>query len=317
MDPKQLFQTLADQIFTCVKIWVNRNVETISSLDSFDFHSHVAGFARIRGILNRRSFGKRPPEIWRLQLLTLPFTARQQREVVLTRFSRTCNYAENRKMSRFGVSILSQNIKMVQKILLSLFACVFLYTSEGSAQRARFDGTGFDDFFSLQSQPQPLTLPAPPQNLSFPGGAPAIRPPAVVLGQPTFTPPVIAQPQFQPQFVQPNVGIATPSFDPFGAGTQPFPVFPSAPRGGGVGNPNFQVPRNLQPAQVAPRAVQPFGNVGPTQPPFNPNFQNQPFLPQSRWPYQGTGTNWLPSIDFSLANQAWSSFPQQLFATSP
>jgi len=40
---------------------------------------------------------------------------------------------------------------MVQKILLSLFACTFLIASEGLSQRARFEGTGIDDFFSKRS----------------------------------------------------------------------------------------------------------------------------------------------------------------------
>ena len=42
--------------------------------------------------------------------------------------------------------------------------------------------------------------------------------------------------------------------------------------------------------------------------PFNYNLPGQGFAPQNRWPYEGTGTDWLPSIDFSWANQAWSSF---------
>lgn len=188
---------------------------------------------------------------------------------------------------------------MVQKILLSLFACNLLFVSEGFSQRARFGGSGIDDFFSLQAQPQPSTLPPPPQNLSFPGGATFAQPQlpqgGALLGQPAFT--------------QPSL----PSFDPFAAQSQPFPVFPTVPQPSftGPGNQNFQLPQNLrpqsQPLQGAP--VQPFGGLSPQQPTFNRNFpQVQPFQPQNSWPYQGTGTDWLPSIDFSWANQAWSQF---------
>ena len=205
---------------------------------------------------------------------------------------------------------------MVHKILLSLIACVLLCANESSAQRARFEGTGIDDFFSLQSQPQPTTLPPPPQNLVFPGQTPTVQPPSgVVLGQPTFSPPTtFAQPTFtQPTFTQPALPVLTaptfpstvapPSFDPFATSTQPFPVFPSAP---------VQLPQNLQPQPqpfaVPPPPVRSFRDVVPTQPAFNYNLPQQPYLPQNRWPYEGTGTDWLPSIDFSWANQAWSRF---------
>ena len=188
---------------------------------------------------------------------------------------------------------MSQNQKMVQKILLSLLACVFIFAGEVQAQRARFDGSGIDDFFALQTQPQPLQLPPAPQNLTFPSVAPQapVTPfPGVTLGQPTFQAPgTFAQPfsAFQAP--------ATPGFDPFSTGNTPFPVFPTAPQPAFTPNPsqNFQLPQNLQPQQ-----------------PFNFNIpQAQPgFVGPNRWPYQGTGTDWLPSIDWTFANQAWSSF---------
>jgi len=150
---------------------------------------------------------------------------------------------------------LSQNQKMVQKILLSLFACIMV-CSEGLAQRARFEGTGIDDFFSLQSAPQLPSLPTPPQNLTFPGAG-AVQPRAIL------TPPTFQQPFTQPGIFQqapifqntpaPSLP-ALPSFNPFNTGTQPFPVFPSAPQ-------NLQLPPNLQPrAQVAPHKTN-----GPTK----------------------------------------------------
>ncbi len=165
---------------------------------------------------------------------------------------------------------MSQNLKMVQKILLSLSACVFLLPGELCGQRARFDGTGVDDLFSLQTQPQPALLPPPPQNLSFPtAAAPSAQLPTggMNLGQPNFQPQVFSQPA--QQFNAP----ALPSFDPFSTGTTAFPVFPTV----------------QQPAFTA------YGS---------PNFQ----VPQNQWPYQGTGTDWLPSVDWTWANQTWNSF---------
>ena len=208
---------------------------------------------------------------------------------------------------------MSQNQKMVQKFLLSLFACTFLLAGEALSQRARFEGSGIDDFFALQSQPQPATIPPPPQNLTFPTpsfAAPTAFPQGgVVLGQPAFAQPAFTQPApVVPQFATP----ALPSFDPFSTGNQPFPVFPTVPQPAftGNGNPNFQLPQNLQPQRVPVAAppVQSFRNLG--QQPFNLNFPQgqQGFIAPNRWPYQGTGTDWLPSIDWTLANQAWDGF---------
>jgi len=219
---------------------------------------------------------------------------------------------------------------MVQYFLLSLFLCVSLCAGEVLSQRARFEGSGIDDFFSLQSQPQPSTLPPPPQNLTFPG-QPAVQVPQVqipngaVFGQPIFgqPQPVITQPQFvqpapiitSPSFQAPN-STALPGFDPFATPTQPFPVFPSVPQSGftGNGNPGFQLPQNLQPRTVQPTIVGPppvrsFRDVTGAQPAFNYNLpRGQGYVPPSRWPYEGTGTDWLPSIDWTWANQAWSRF---------
>ena len=217
---------------------------------------------------------------------------------------------------------------MVQKFLLSVFACTFLLAGEALSQRARFEGTGFDDFFSLQNQPQPAVIPPPPQNLNFPNPASVIPQGGVSLGQPTFAQPTIPQTNFpQPVFRQPvqtpQFGTPSlPSFDPFSTGNQPFPVFPTVPQPAftGNGNQNFQLPQNLQPQRVPvpvpqlPQVPQgqPFGNFGQPQQPFNFNFQ-QPqqglgFNPSNRWPYVGTGTDWLPSIDWSFANRAWDGF---------
>lgn len=214
---------------------------------------------------------------------------------------------------------------MVQKILLSLFACVFL-AGEVCGQRARFEGTGIDDFFSLQNQPQPLQLPPPPQNLTFPNvtNAPTAQIPngGVILGQPNFQPPVFNQPTFTlptPLPTAPQLGTPTlPSFDPFSTGNAPFPVFPTVqqPAFTGNGNPSFQLPQNLQPQVIRPQATQigpppsrSFRDIRPQRPAFNYNLpQAQGYGPPNQWPYQGTGTDWLPSIDFSWANQAWSSF---------
>lgn len=188
---------------------------------------------------------------------------------------------------------------------------MFLFASEVWSQRARFEGTGIDDFFALQTQPQPATIPTPPPNLTFPPAVTQPFPQGGVLGQPTFSQPVFGQPIFgqpfpvqpAPQFVPQTTAPALPSFDPFSTGTQPFPVFPTVPQPAFTQNPNFQLPQNLQPR--APVAAPPVG-----QQPFNFNVPRpqQGFIPQAQWPYQGTGSDWLPSIDWSFANQAWDGF---------
>jgi hypothetical protein len=185
---------------------------------------------------------------------------------------------------------LSQNQQLVQKILLSLFACTILFANESSAQRARFEGTGIDDFFSLQNQPVPTTLPPPPQNLTFPGAN--TRPP--IVGQPG--PVTLGAPNFQPLQSQ---APALPAFDPFAAQNAPFPVFPRPQQPAFTGTPaqNFQLPNNLQPQSL------------PTGPPSGFNLpQNPTFVQPNQWPYQGTGTDWLPSIDWTWTNQAWNNF---------
>ena len=90
----------------------------------------------------------------------------------------------------------------------------------------------------------------------------------------------------------------SPSFPVFPRVTNPFPT-----PGTIQANPGFQNPG------IAPQT-----NFGLQAPSFNPPaFNQQPFRPVDpiRWPYAGTGSNWLPAVDFTPVKQAWQSFQNQ------
>ena len=179
------------------------------------------------------------------------------------------------------------------------------------------------DFFG--SNQQPAGLPTPPAQLpSIPQGfqnLPAgINPqsggfaPAGFVQQPLpqfdgFAPgtvqvPQVVVPQNLGQLNLPNPAISpSPSFPVFPRVTNPFPN-----PGTVQGNPAF-----LNPG-VAPQANFGFQAPSLSAPTFTPPaFNRQPFQPVApiRWPYEGTGTNWLPAIDFTLPKQAWASFQNQ------
>ena len=171
------------------------------------------------------------------------------------------------------------------------------------------------DFFGTR---QPTTgLPTPPTQLpSIPQNFPAL--PAGAIPQSGFVQPGL--PQFDgfapgtlqvPQIVAPsNLGQINPLANPALGPSPNFPVFPRVtnpfPNPGTVqANPGFQNPGlapqanfNFQAPTLAPQTFTP------------PAFNQQPFQPVDpiRWPYQGTGSNWLPAIDFTPAKQAWESF---------
>ncbi|MEL7496351.1 MAG: hypothetical protein AAFN77_01985 [Planctomycetota bacterium] len=155
------------------------------------------------------------------------------------------------------------------------------------AQRARFQ-----DFFSSQ----PPSLPAPPTTLN---NGVLSQPPTIVNGQGL---PRIITPQF------PNNGIVgspqnftpLPQVNPATVPGQAFPAFPRAIDPGVV----FPDPRNqAQPAFP----IQPGATF--QQPGFGPQGVS-PIQP-NRWPYEGTGANWLPPSDWTWPQQAWSSFRNQ------
>ena len=125
------------------------------------------------------------------------------------------------------------------------------------------------------------------------------------LPTPPSTLPAIPNNQFppiaQPGFTQPTL----PQFDAFSPGAQlPQNILPS-----GLGQ--LTPPPAVGPSPnfpTFPRATNPFPNPFP-----NPGFQTPPFNPtpfsqQPIQPYQGTGNNWLPSVDWTWPRQAWSSF---------
>ena len=125
---------------------------------------------------------------------------------------------------------------------------------------------------------------------------------------PNFTPPQ-AQPFFPPNGVLPTLDLPRTTLpDPSNYNLQPFPIFPNL---GGrrplqvLPPPPRQLPQNFNIPQTAiqqpqfqqPQFQQP--NLG-FQAPYNP------FL--NRWPYQGTGADFLPAIDWSWPRQQWQRF---------
>ena len=170
------------------------------------------------------------------------------------------------------------------------------------------------DFFG-SSQPSaglpipPNTLPTIPQNFPalpsgvIPNGLPQVGLPQIHSG---FPQPVLPQfASFSPGSVQlpqivPPAGIG--QITPPAIGPSPnFPVFPR------VTNP-FPNPGSVQ---VNPATVPGFQAPGFQAPPFRPQaYTQQPFRPvaPTRWPYEGTGSNWLPTIDWTYPKQLWANF---------
>ncbi|MFT5300531.1 MAG: hypothetical protein ACI814_001309 [Mariniblastus sp.] len=173
-------------------------------------------------------------------------------------------------------------------VLLATLAIALQFCAPAVAQRARFD-----DFFASQSGG---AIPAPARTLqSVPGVNPSIitTPPAGLLQQPNFAPgsfqsPVLAPQNGVPSLQFPTFGApagATPSFDPYSAQNQNFPIFP---RGN---QPGFQP---LAPTNPQAFAQPQYGN----QQLGTGYFGNRQF--------QGNGTNWQPAADWT--QQAWQSF---------
>ena len=178
------------------------------------------------------------------------------------------------------------------------------------------------DFFG-SNQPNlglptpPSTLPAIPNNLGLPQlpQLPAGLNPANLPQFDGFAPGAIQLPQ---NIVPPGLGnIAPPGLGnivPQGLGNfspppavGPSPNFPVFPR---VTNP-FPNPRTLQGNPNLGFQAPSFQAPGFQVPPFTPQpLSRQPFqpVPPNRWPYEGTGSNWLPSIDWTWTQQAWSGF---------
>lgn len=180
--------------------------------------------------------------------------------------------------------------------MLAIFAGVIGFCADVQAQRARFD-----DFFQLQTTPPSAPPTFPAANPTIINSPPQFSAPPAVLQQPNVvfpSGPAVNQPNFAP-----------PGMDPFQTSTQTFPVFPTqtAPQpvlpqptfnppsfGTGVSQPTFNQPIITQPNFGAPPA-------------YNPPQFGSPQTP-NQWPYQGTGSNWLPSIDWSGFEKMWGSF---------
>ena len=157
------------------------------------------------------------------------------------------------------------------------------------------------DFFAGNSPATPQPIPAG----QFP------QP-----GLPQLQVPQLQVPQFQfPQNLVPqgNVG----NFSPLDPSQVPNPTFPVFPR---VTNP-FTAPAGGLQVNPAPGFNPGLAPQGfPSQPPIqggiqSPVFPQGGFQPQgfpspspNRWPYEGTGSNWLPAADWTWPQQAWGTF---------
>jgi hypothetical protein len=215
---------------------------------------------------------------------------------------------------------LSNNRKtnsFLAKNLLAIVAMAMLCAHAANAQRPRFADpfqTGGNVPGSIITAPQLPQVQAPQLQL------PQVQLPQLQTPQfqaPQFQLPQTQLPNFLPQQAQPFIqqGGVLPTLDlprtsvpdPSNYNLQPFPLFSS----GNLGQqplrvlppppqqlpPNFNAP---QPSFQQPQLQQP--NLG-YQGQFNP-YQN-------RWPYQGTGADWLPSIDWSWPRQQWQRFQTQ------
>jgi hypothetical protein len=239
------------------------------------------------------------------------------------------------------VNFLSHFSQKSKTVLLAI-AAVVLMAANSHAQRARFS-----DFFS-NTNTNPLqgpqgTLPGLPGNFQPPAilqpptfqGLPAgtipggplqgVIPqggviqggiiPGGVLQPPTFNQPIgSGVPSIQmPQLPQPNASQAP---------NQPFPIFPRGQQPAASTAPSLQLPTFPQnQPQFQPQSIPNNGPIfGRGQPNYNGGIQ-YPQLPAfggygspqapNRWPYQGTGTNWLPSVDWTWPQQAWQTFRTQ------
>ena len=183
------------------------------------------------------------------------------------------------------------------------------------------------DFFG-SSQPN-VGLPTPPNTLpSIPQNFPALPSGVIPNGLPQVGLPQVGLPQVG----LPQVGL--PQFDGFSPGSVQLPQLVTPPGIGQITPPSIGPSPNFP---VFPRVTNPFPNPGRVQvnpatvPGFQapglrvpslqaPGFQASPFRPPAynqqpfrpvapvRWPYEGTGSNWLPTIDWTYPKQLWANF---------
>ena len=180
-----------------------------------------------------------------------------------------------------------------------------------NAQRPRF-GDPFSTGGNIPSSI--ITAPQLPQVQLPQAQLPQLQAPQFQLPQvqlPNFLPQQ-TQPLFQPQSVLPTLDLPRTNLpDPSNYNLQPFPLFSNRNLGQQLQvlpPPPQQLPQTFNLPQ--PTFQQPQFQLPQIQRP-NPGFQGQynPYL--NRWPYQGTGTDWLPSIDWSWPRQQWQRFQTQ------
>lgn len=209
--------------------------------------------------------------------------------------------------------ILSNNRKTIRFLAtatLALVAVSWLCAQPATAQRPRFA----DPFQTGGSTPGSI-ITAPQAQL------PQLQTPQLQLPQlqlpqlqtnPVPLPNFSTQPAapFTPQGgVLPTLDLPRTNVpDPSNYNLQPFPIFPnlSGPQPVQVlPPPPQQLPQNFNLPQ--PTLGQPQVQLPQIQRPYL-GYQGQYNPYQSRWPYQGTGTDWLPAIDWSWPRAQWQRF---------
>jgi len=238
---------------------------------------------------------------------------------------------------------LSNNRKTISFLAtatLAFAALVPLCMQTAHAQRPRFGDpfqTGGSTPGSIITAPQfPSNLPQLPQlqqpQIQLPQGqGPQLQLPQLQLPQfhngaaqlPNFLPqqaqPYIAQGGVLPTLDLPRTSLPDPSnynlqqfplFSNRNSGRQQLQVLPPPPQ---QLPQNFNIPQNGFQQPTFP--TQGFPQPGLQQPGLGqiPNqgyqgYQGQYNPYQNRWPYEGTGTDWLPSIDWSWPRQQWQRF---------
>ena len=191
---------------------------------------------------------------------------------------------------------------------LAILSLALTVARPAAAQRPRFA-----DPFQVQGN-SIITAPQLPQ-LQAPQ-LPQIQAPQLPNFTPQNPPPGFTQ-GFPANGVLPTLDLPrTQVPDPSNYNLQPFPLFQNST---GVPRVNVLPPvqQIQQPVIAQPNFQQPIlPQANFQQPNFQqPNFQ-QPNLgfqgnfnpAQSRWPYEGTGSNWLPQINWTWPQQQWQNF---------
>lgn len=228
---------------------------------------------------------------------------------------------------------LRQN--QTQFVFLLLLA-TFWSSGSAHAQRPRFDdpfanqGGNFGNGGNI-ALPRSGSVITTPQNApQLPRFQPAQQLPRLTASQfpqVAFPPqgqivgPFNASPNLQPPGAVPTLdlprpALAIPPRDPSNYNLQSFPVFPNGAntQGGFQVLPPQGLGSNGPPPVIGFPNGNPGGNFNTTLPDARigqPQFNYGAGQNFGQWPYEGTGSNWLPSIDWTWPREQWRQFQTQ------